>query len=331
MNPTVLYLASEDDWLVGYVRDAASGDLPVEIVAADASPKDRVSAVRTADAIIADPNVLLQGLLDAAEKLRFVQLTTCRYETLDLHALEERDVSIAGIGEAMAPSAAEHTIALMAAVAKKAGRSAESDARGHPELTGKTLGIIGLGNVGAEVARRLRHVAREIRYSDVRTAPQGLARSLDLRRDTQDRLLVEADYVTIHVPLTDQTRAGFDLRDLRVMKRDAFFVNASHPDVLDRAGLLTALESGDIAGAGITYRDPELERLDNVVAAPFPPFPAGEVAERAADLVLENVRRFLTGRPPRSPVESITFPGAGDPAFWSSRMTPRQPIDRSVR
>ncbi len=86
------------------------------------------------------------------------------------------------------------------------------------------------------------------------------------------------------------------------MKRGAVFVNASHSDVLDRAGLLSALESGDIAGAGIAYRDPELERLDNVVAAPFLPFPAGEVAERVADLVLENVRRFLAGEPPRSPL-----------------------------
>ena len=107
-------------------------------------------------------------------------------------------------------------------------------------------------------------------------------------------------------------------------------MNASHPDVLNRLDLLAALEYGELAGVGITYKDPGLERVDNVLSLPFFENQTAEVGQSVINLIVSNIDRVIDGKRPRSVVESITFPLFGDPAFWSSRMTPMVEEDPAV-
>ncbi len=106
------------------------------------------------------------------------------------------------------------------------------------------------------------------------------------------------------------------------MGEHALFINASHPDVVDRAALISAANVRLVGGIGLTAGDPELSGLDRIVVDPLPA-PDDAARRGIVELVVDNVGRATEGRPVRSVLEFMTFPKAGDPSFWSSRMAPR--------
>jgi lactate dehydrogenase-like 2-hydroxyacid dehydrogenase len=217
---------------------------------------------------------------------------------------------------------AEHAFALMMAVAK---RLAEADSftrsgqyRGWaPELflgvdlTGRTLGIVGLGRIGSRVAHfGARGFDMKVIYYDVSRNEQFEKESGAVYCAEVDELLKQADFVSVHVPLLDSTRHLIDARRLRLMKRTAILVNTSRGPVVDEAALVAALRDGIIRGAALDVFECEpaidcnpldhleLKALSNVILTPHTASATEETRQAMSRLAAENIMAVLKGEPP---------------------------------
>ena len=295
------------------------GEANVTVVeATDEDP----AALHAAHVIITALSPVTAQHLAAAPDLKLVQCASHGFEYVDVDAARTRDVLVCNIGSSGAESqnVAEQTFALMLALAKQLipAHTALVEAdwalprlqRSLTELCGKTLGIVGLGGIGQEVARRAVAFDMNIVYagrrrlSEETEARLGGARHLPL-----DELLRTADYVSLHAPLTDETRHLLDAGRLALLKPTAFVINTARGALIDQDALADALEKGALAGAGIDVFDPEpptsalrLLKSPNVVLSPHVGGVTRETLIRIALAAVQNVAGFLAGGQPRDVV-----------------------------
>jgi len=276
-------------------------------------------------AALGQAQVILTGLgpvtaehIAAAPALELIQCASHGFDYVDLAAARSRGVTVCNIGtsEAERQDVAEHTFGLMLALAKQLipAHTALTQAdwalpRLQPlitELHGKTLGIIGFGRIGQEVARRARAFDMDIVYTDdpLVTLTE-VAERLQARRVELDELLRISDYITVHTPLTDDTRKLINAERLAVVKPTAFIINTARGAVIDEDALADALQAGRIAGAGIDVFDPEpptpalrLLHAPNVVLTPHIAGVTRETLIRIAMAAASNVSEYLDGKPP---------------------------------
>jgi glyoxylate reductase len=177
-------------------------------------------------------------------------------------------------------------------------------------LSGKRLGVIGLGAIGRATARRARAFGMNIAYTGRNRAPEGVEHELEAAHLTLDELLATSDVVTIHCPLTAETRHLIDAKALAQMREDAYLVNTARGPIVDEGALVDALRSGSIAGAALDVFEhepevhPGLLELDNVVLAPHLGSATLETRTEMALLAARNVIAALRGEPPLTPVNS---------------------------
>lgn len=260
--------------------------------------------------------------LAAATRLKLVCLAATGTDNVDLAAARAGGVAVANIRDYCAPSVAQHVFALVLALNQ---RLREYDALVHGgawqrsanfclleptfhELAGRTLGIVGLGNLGRAVAR----VAQAL-HMHVLAARRPYRRPGGLRgRTVEDgvqrvdfpELLARAHVVSLHCPLTDETRGLIDAPALGQMRRDAILVNTARGALVDATALVAALRQGRLGGAGIDVLDREpppadhpllAARLPNLIVTPHMAWAAREARQRAVDEMAANVRAFLAG------------------------------------
>ncbi|MFJ8630575.1 2-hydroxyacid dehydrogenase [Streptomyces sp. NPDC093568] len=280
------------------------------------------AALRSAHAVITALAPVTAEHLAAAPELRFVQCASHGYDYVDVAAARARSVQVCNIGSsgAEAQNVAEQTFALMLALAKQLvpAHTALVDAdwalprlqNSLTELCGKTLGIVGLGQIGREVARRAVAFDMNVVYAGRRRlAPETEAELGGARHVPLEELLGTADYVSLHAPLTDETRHLLDAERLALLKPSAFVVNTARGALIDQDALADALEKGALAGAGIDVFDPEpptpalrLLRAPNVVLSPHVGGVTRETLVRIALAAVQNVRGFLSGGSPQDVV-----------------------------
>ena len=235
---------------------------------------------------------------------------------VDLQLPEEEKKALCRDADAIAVS--EQTIALMIAVSKKtmlhwdtAGRQRQwrGDLAGLDifEITNKTVGIVGLGRIGKQVAQRLKGFETTTLYYDIVDIPIDVQERLNARPVDFDELIHESDIVSLHVPLNRRTLGMISHRELAMMKPTAYVINACRGPVVDERALYDALKSNQIAGAGLdvlevepTPVDNPLFDLDNVVITPHMAGTSHETNLRAADFAYSNILRVLAGEPPQS-------------------------------
>jgi phosphoglycerate dehydrogenase-like enzyme len=252
----------------------------------------------------------------AAPRLKLVQLTSAGYDRVDLEAARKARVPVANNGGANSVAVAEHTVMLMLAVLKRlvyhhnnvaAGtwRTAEFAAMRTYELEGKRLGIVGLGNIGKKVARRVQGFDMDVVYHDVLRLTGDQEDALGVRFVLFTELLRTADVVTLHVPLNDVTRGLISTRELAMMKRSAILVNTCRGPVVDENALHQALASGTIAGAGLDVMVEEPPRpnhplfaLPTVTLTPHSAGPTWDNWARAYRNGFDNIQRVEAGRAP---------------------------------
>jgi glyoxylate reductase len=285
------------------------------------SPDDRPltteelhAAVRGADAIVTLLHDRVDdALLDAAgEQLQIVANVAVGYDNVDLDAARRHDVTITNTPRVLTAATADLAFALLLAVTRRLGEGERRIRSGEPwawsidfmlgrGLEGKTLGIVGYGQIGQAVAKRARAFGMEIIYSD------------DIRREEPgqvelEELLERAHMISLHCPLTPETRHLIDADALARMRDDAYLVNTSRGPVVDEAALAVALRDGVIAGAALDVFEnepdvhPDLVGLDNAVLLPHLGSATRETRTAMAELAAENVVAVLGGGEPTTPV-----------------------------
>jgi phosphoglycerate dehydrogenase-like enzyme len=252
----------------------------------------------------------------AAPKLKLVQLTSAGYDRVDLEAARKAKVPVANNGGANSIAVAEHAVMLMLAVYKKlvyhhlnvvsgTWRAADFAAVRTYELEGKRLGIVGLGNIGKKVARRVQGFEMDVRYYDVVRLTADQEDALGVRFALFNELLRTSDVVTLHVPLNDVTRKMMSTAQLARMKKTAILINTCRGPVVDEDALHQVLTSGTIAGAGLDVMVEEppkknhpLLTLPNVTLTPHSAGPTWDNYERAYRNGFDNIQRVESGQDP---------------------------------
>ncbi|MGA8144900.1 MAG: phosphoglycerate dehydrogenase [Candidatus Acidiferrales bacterium] len=271
----------------------AAGSLAKEIAGADGL------IVRSATKVTAE-------LLEDAPKLRVVGRAGVGVDNIDVEAATHRGILVMNTPGGNAVSVAEHTFALMLAMARSvpqsnasihAGRWEKSGASGT-ELRGKTLGLVGLGRVGTEVARRARALEMKILAHDPYVTPAA-ARELDVELVTLDELLKRSDVISLHTSLSPATEKMFNSAAFAKMKRGARLVNCARGELIDEAALAGALKSGQLAGAAVdTFaeeppKNSPLIGLSNLIATPHIAGSTAEAQEEVGTAVAQQVRDYL--------------------------------------
>ena len=261
----------------------------------------------TADALVVrSATRVTSAVLERAPKLRVVGRAGVGVDNVDLDAATRRGVLVMNTPGGNAPSVAEHALALMLALARKipmlnaamhAGRWEKSKGQGS-ELRGKTLGLIGLGRVGGEVARRARALEMRVMAYDPFLTVEA-AREAGVSLVTLDALLAESDYLSLHTALVPETERMINAANLAKTKRGAFLVNTARGELVDETALADALRSGQLAGAALDVfaveppKDSPLLALDNLIATPHVAGSTAEAQEEVGTLIAQQVRDFL--------------------------------------
>jgi phosphoglycerate dehydrogenase-like enzyme len=275
-------------------------------------------ALRTAHVVITALSPVTAEHLAAAPELELVQCASHGFDYVDLDAARAQGVVVCTIGSsgAEAQNVAEQTFALMLALAKQVvpahNALVEGDwalprlQRSLTELSGKTLGIVGLGAIGQQVARRAAAFDMTVVYAGRRAVPDDTAARLGGARHVPlDELLRVSDYVTLHAPLTDETRHLLNAERLALLKPTAFVINTARGALIDQDALADALEAGTIAGAGLDVFDPEpptpalrLLKAPNVALSPHVGGVTRETVLRIALAAVQNAADHLAGKSP---------------------------------
>lgn len=235
--------------------------------------------------------VLLMGeradreFIDAGENLKVVAVNGVGYDNVDIIYSREKGIDVCNSPQSVQEPTAELTICLMLATTRRVGnydrnlrrgiwQNVSDEAEMGFSLYGSTLGIVGLGRIGKTVAKRAQALGMNIIYCDQAIIPEEIEKSLGAKRVSFDELVKAADVITIHTPLLDSTKHLFGKEQFQKMKNTAFIVNAARGPIIDENALISALQDGTIAGAGLDVfeREPEIPQalleLENVTMTP---------------------------------------------------------------
>ncbi|TET94908.1 MAG: D-glycerate dehydrogenase [Dehalococcoidia bacterium] len=258
-------------------------------------------------------------LLEGASHLVVLSNMATGFDNIDVAAASQRSVLVTRTPGVLSETVADFTFALLLAAARRVTeadryvRASRWKTWGPSILLGRdvfgaTLGIVGLGGVGTEVARRARGFGMRIMYYD-RARKPALERRYGLTFLPLEDLLRESDFVTLHASLTPQTRGLIGRRELDLMKESAILINTGRGPLVDQKALYEALQSGRIASAALDVTDPEpispddpLLTLDNVVVVPHIASASVATRGRMAMLAAENLLAALGGRMPKDSV-----------------------------
>ena len=289
---TLAVFAAEPGWKV-LTHDQLPDGLPAALADADALVVR--SAVQVDDA-----------LMEHAPKLRVVGRAGVGVDNIDADAATRRGIVVMNTPGANAVAVAELTIGLMLALARKlpaanstmhAGKWEKKSLQGA-ELRGKTLGILGLGRIGLEVARRAKGFGLEIVGCDPFVSA-AVARENGIKLVTLDELIAGSDYVTLHVGLTTQTAGVINAKSLAAMKKGVRIINCARGELVDDAALVEALKSGQVAGAALDVfveepaKNSPYAELDNVILTPHIAGSTAEAQEAVGVQIAMQVREYL--------------------------------------
>jgi D-3-phosphoglycerate dehydrogenase len=318
LPPSALALLSQTP---GWTIDAQTGRKPDVL-----GP-----ALANADALIVRSATKVDAsLLAHAPRLRVIARAGTGVDNVDLAAATSRGILVINAPGANSVSVAEHAVALMLAMARGVAGADASMKRGvwdkkallGAELRGKTLGLVGLGRIGQEVAARARAFGMEVVAHDPFISER-IAAGLGIDLLTLDALCARADYISLHVPVTEETRGLFNAARLAGCKRGVRIVNTARGELIDQSALADAIESGQVGGAALDVfeveppRDWRLPQLPQVVATPHIAASTAEAQEQVGIETVEGVKQFL--------LEGVVRNAVNFPAVPSEEMARLRP------
>ena len=291
ISPAALDVFREhSDWtVVAPEKDALSGELS------------------DADALLVRSAVFVDAaMMDKAPKLRVIGRAGVGVDNIDLDAATKRGIAVMNTPGGNAVAVAEHTFALMLALARhltradattRAGKWEKKSLQGS-ELRGKTLGIVGLGRVGIEVSKRALAFGMKVIAHDPYVAPS-LAQQLEITLAPLDEVLAQSDYLTLHVGLTPKTQGMINAEVLRTMRKGTRLVNCARGELLDEAAIVEALQSGHLGGAALDVftqeplKESALQGAPNVILTPHIAGSTHEAQDAVGVQIAIQVREYL--------------------------------------
>ena len=291
---------------------------------------DRAMTRAELEAAMAEAEVLVPTITDrldadliakAGPQLRLIANFGVGVDHIDLHAARERKILITNTPGVLTEDTADMTMALILSVPRRLGEGEKliragqwdgwkpSGMLGH-RINGKTLGIVGMGRIGRAVARRAQGFGIRTIYHNRHRLPEGVEAELGARYVDLDTLFAQSDVVSINCPHTPETHHLVDAARLAQMRTDAYLVNTARGEVVEENALIKALQSGQIAGAGLDvyvnepHVDPRLLTLPNTVLLPHMGSATYEGRAAMGERVIANIRAWVDGhRPPDQVLE----------------------------
>jgi len=288
------------------------------VVVSGKDPEEiQIDAISDADFIVVFRAKLTERMLRSAKKARLIQLLSAGYDSIDLKLLRELKIPCANNGGANSRAVSDHAVMAMLSLyrrlsaaddAMRAGRwSAAIDGMNTFEMANKLVGILGFGNIGQKVARRVQGFDAIVQYCDIAPQSPERERELNVKRVSLEELFRTSDILTCHAPLTSQTRHIVNRERLAAMKPTAILINTSRGPVVDEPALIEALQQKRIAGAGVDVFEKEpvdpanpLLRLENVVLSPHSAGTTWDTWFRRADFAYQNMKRVWDGEAPQA-------------------------------
>lgn len=295
------------------------GNLVDKMTLLEDTPRDVdtiVGAIGNAEIVLSNKVPLSREVLERLPNLKLISVLATGYNIFDLEAARENGVTICNVPAYSTPSVAQHTLALIIGLANQVGSHSASVQGGEwvrsslfsywlhefPEFAGKTAGLVGWGDIGRQVGTVLNALGMKVQVHTrtEKNAPEWEGfRFVDL-----DTLTETSDVISLHCPLTDQTRNMFDEARLRKMKSSAFLINTARGGLIDESALAKVLREGHLGGAGLDVLEQEpmiqghpLIGTPRLRITPHIAWATTESRQRLLDASVENVRSFLTGKP----------------------------------
>ena len=305
------------------VKRAMAGVAPVRAVALPFRPLDEAEEaafagkLRGAEGILLRPGYITASLLDLLPDLRVVAVHGAGVDQVDVAACTERGVLVTNTPGANANAVAELTLGLILSLARRIPQAASrveaervwGEAR-HTgvELKGKTLGLVGVGQIGSRLAKMALAMGMKVLAHDPGVRSEDI-RARGARPARFETLLGRADFISLHAPLTPETHHLIDRRAISKMKKGAFLINAARGPLVDEAALARALGSGKIGGAALDVLegeppDPESPIFDapGLILTPHMAGSTHECLEAIAAWAGEDISRVMSGKKPKYPV-----------------------------
>lgn len=310
------FVACLDVWAPA-VREVVRRTAPLELdlhFARSYDEAEQLALVENADFLLPGWAAVTEPMLKHAKKLRMIQKWGIGVDRIDVDAARRLGILLAITAGSNAGPVAELAIALMLAVyrrvpyvdrAMRQGQWPKTEMRETCfQIAGKTVGLVGFGNIGRMLARRLRGFDARVLYFDARRADRDTELALDASYAPLDALLAQSDIVSLHAPFTPQTLKMINATSIASMKDGAVLINTARGELVDEQALYDALVSGKLRGAGLDAFDPEPPRADNplltldqVVVTPHAGGGVFDNVENVARHALGNILRYVRGEP----------------------------------
>jgi D-3-phosphoglycerate dehydrogenase len=300
------------------VLEAAGADLIWENLRTEEA---LIAGLAGAEVLLTQYAPLTARVIASLDRCRGIVRYGVGYDTVDVEAATRHGIYVCNVPDYGTDEVSDHAVTMLLVVARKivplaqgvqAGVWSLEHIKPVGRLRGRTLGIIGLGRIGALTAAKARGFGIRVIGHDP-YLPASRFAELGVERAELDDLLRESDYVSIHAPLNAETHHLISDRALALMKPSAFLINTARGGLVDAAALGRALRSGQIAGAAIDVaetepipRDSPLLGLDNCIVTPHAAWYSDEAAAALQRLAAEEAVRLLTGEPPRCPVNRLS-------------------------
>ncbi len=320
------YIEPDLDWEEKQI--AALGGALKSYQLKSATSANLAGVLSDAEVVIVNMAKINGSVLNEMKKCKLIIRHGVGYDNIDIPAATEREIQVCYVPDYCADEVAEQAVMLLLAVYRKFGKQIDSmnssikkgewdfsGMGGVKRVRGKKGGLIGCGRIGSRVLTIMRSLGLEVLVCDPYLTKQ---RQKELRVETLplDKVISEADLISIHCSLDDSTRHLIGERELSLMKKDAVLVNTARGPLVDAKALANACREGRMAGAGIDVFESEppkenfeLIGLENVILTPHLSWFSEDAAWEIRKKIIEDVERYVKGKPPRFPLNKISANG----------------------
>lgn len=312
MQPHIAFLTPMAQPTLDVIRDLTPAHFTISFAQSN-DQAEHLEMVRQADVVMAAGTFVTEQMISQAKRLKLIQKWGIGVDKIDLEAARRAGVTVAITAGATSIPVSEHTLMLILATSRRLPMAHRSLQEGKwiaaelrtvcAKLDGKTVGLFGFGNIARFVAKRLSGFDVSLIYHSRTRLEPAIERQFNVRYVDFDTLLAQSDILSLHAPLTEQTRHLFNARTFKKMKRGAMLINTARGELINEADLVEALQSGQLSSAGLdTFEgeppraDHPLFHMDQVVVTPHS---AGGVYDNVPHIVghmFRNIELFFNQR-----------------------------------